>query len=203
MLQPDSGGNRFSHQRIERGGAGGLQHRITLSFIRTNMAGIERLKIKNHLIVFQCKAPMIETHPSPQRFNALFARAWLAMCAILAIHISDEAANGFLNLWNPTVTGIRQRHPWLIVPTFTFPVWIALLILAVIGFLSLTPWVRRGLRWTMYASYAFISLMLSNGLMHLGFSIYKGTWMPGAYYRTAAGRRVAVLVVGYCPPVAL
>lgn len=119
---------------------------------------------------------MSETHPAPQHFIA-----WLTLCAALAIHITDEALTGFLDLYNPTVLAIRQRHPWLILPTFTFPIWIGLLILAVLGFLILSPWVRRGLHWTVYASYVFVFLMLSNAFAHLGFSIYKQTWMPGAY----------------------
>jgi hypothetical protein len=119
---------------------------------------------------------MTETHLRTQRFNA-----WLILCAVLAIHISDEAISGFLDTYNPTVLAIRRSHPWLIFPTFTFPVWIAQLILGVIGLLILSIWVRRGTFWTPYAAYAFSFLMLSNALAHLGFSIYKRTWMPGAY----------------------
>ncbi len=119
---------------------------------------------------------MNETHSYRQRYIA-----WLALTGALALHIADEARNGFLDLYNPTVLAIRERHPWLPIPTFTFPVWIALLILAVIGCLVLSRWVHRDLRWTTYAAYPFAILMLANGLMHLAFSIYKKTWMPGAY----------------------
>jgi hypothetical protein len=76
---------------------------------------------------------------------------------------------------------MRERRPWLILPTFTFPVWISLLGLGVIGLLILSHWVRRGLHWTMYASYAFAAVMLANGIAHLAFSIYKAQWMSGAY----------------------
>ena len=103
------------------------------------------------------------------------------MCAVLAVHIADEALTGFLDLYNPTVLAMRQRTPWLILPTFTFPVWISLLALAVIGLLILSHWVNRGLHWTVYASYAFAFLMFANAGAHLGFSIYKAKWMPGAY----------------------
>ena len=124
---------------------------------------------------------MSDPHPERQRFVATFHRAWLALCAALAIHITDEALTGFLDLYNPTVLGIRQRHPWLPIPTFTFSVWIGLLILAVVGLLILSRCVGRGLHWTIYAAYPFVLVMLSNALMHLGFSIYKHAWMPGAY----------------------
>jgi hypothetical protein len=108
-------------------------------------------------------------------------RAWLLLCAVLATHIVDEALTGFLDLWNPTVSGIRQRTPWLVLPTFTFPVWIFLLALAVVGFLILSQWVRRGLNWTLPACYAFSALMFANAVAHLGLSVYKGQWMSGAY----------------------
>ena len=107
--------------------------------------------------------------------------AWLLLCAVLAVHIADEALTGFLDLYNPTVLAMRQRTPWLILPTFTFPVWISLLALAVIGLLILSRWVGRDLRWTVYASYAFAAVMLANGIAHLGFSVYKTHWMSGAY----------------------
>lgn len=124
---------------------------------------------------------MRETHPPAQRYIGSHYRAWMLLCAIFAIHITDEASTGFLKLWNPEVLAIRAHHPWMIIPAFSFPVWITLLALAVLGFLVLSVWVRRGLPWTVYASYAFIFLMLSNGLAHLGFSIDQKAWMSGAY----------------------
>jgi hypothetical protein len=108
-------------------------------------------------------------------------QAWLLLCATFAIHIADEAFTGFLDLWNPTVRNMRQHTPWLILPTFTFPVWIALLALAVIGFLILSHWIGRDLRWTIYACYAFAAIMSANAIAHLGFSVYKSQWMSGSY----------------------
>jgi hypothetical protein len=107
--------------------------------------------------------------------------AWLLLCAALAVHIADEAFTGFLDLYNPTVQAIRERTPWLVLPTFSFPVWISLLALAVVGLLILSRWVARGLNWTVYASYAFSAVMFANAIAHLGFSIYKAHWMPGSY----------------------
>jgi hypothetical protein len=107
--------------------------------------------------------------------------AWLLLCAALAVHITDEALTGFLDLYNPAVLSIRERVPWLIFPTFAFGLWITLLGLAVVGFLILSPWVARGLPWTLHASRIFGALMLANGIAHLGFSIYKKTWMSGSY----------------------
>jgi hypothetical protein len=107
--------------------------------------------------------------------------AWLVLTAALTAHIADEAVTGFLDLYNPAVQAMRERHRWLLLPTFTFRSWIALLALAVVGLLILSYWVRRGTWWTRYAAGAYALLMLSNGLAHLIFSVYKHAWMPGAY----------------------
>jgi hypothetical protein len=42
-----------------------------------------------------------------------------------AAHIADEVATRFLDPYNPTVWAMRERHPWLLLPAFTFPLWIA------------------------------------------------------------------------------
>ena len=102
--------------------------------------------------------------------------AWLLLCATLAVHVTDEAATRFLDLYNPAV-----RAMGLAALQFTFPVWITLLALAVVGLLILAYWVRRGTWWTVQASYAFAFLMLANGIAHLSFSAYKHEWMSGAY----------------------
>lgn len=102
--------------------------------------------------------------------------AWLVLCAVLAVHIGEEASRDFLRLWNPEVTALGMTAL-----RFSFPVWITLMVLAVVGLLILSYWVRRGTWWTIYAAYIFIFLMLSNGLAHLAFSVYEGAWMAGAY----------------------
>jgi hypothetical protein len=102
--------------------------------------------------------------------------AWLLLCGVLAVHVTDEAATGFLNLYNPAVAAMG-----LAALQFTFPVWITLLGLAIAGLLILSHWVRRGTWWTVYASYAFSLVMLANGIAHLSFSIYRREWMSGAY----------------------
>jgi hypothetical protein len=102
--------------------------------------------------------------------------AWMLLCGVLAVHIADEASTRFLDLYNPEVAAMGL--PGL---QFTFPVWITLLALAVIGLLILSYWVRRGTWWTVHACYAFAFLMLANGAAHLSFSIYERAWMSGAY----------------------
>jgi hypothetical protein len=102
--------------------------------------------------------------------------AWLLLCAVLAVHIADEASTRFLDLYNAEVAAMG--FPAL---QFTFPMWTTLLALAVAGLLIISYWVRRGTWWTVHAAYIFVFLMLSNGIAHLGFSIHMRAWMSGAY----------------------
>jgi hypothetical protein len=102
--------------------------------------------------------------------------AWLLLCAALAVHITDEAWTRFLDLYNPEVKamGLPELQ-------FSFPMWITLLGLAVVGLLIASHWVRRGTWWTIYAAYSFALLMFSNSAAHLIFSIYQHAWMSGSY----------------------
>jgi hypothetical protein len=102
--------------------------------------------------------------------------AWLLLCAVLAVHIGDEAATDFLKLYNPAVTSMGW--PGL---RMTFPVWIGLLALGLAGLLILSVWVRRGTWWTIGAAYIFALLMASNALAHLIYSFHRGAWMSGSY----------------------
>lgn len=49
-----------------------------------------------------------------------FAVPWLALTVAFALHIFDEATTGFLDVYNPTVTILRQRWSWFPMPTFQF-----------------------------------------------------------------------------------
>lgn len=107
--------------------------------------------------------------------------AWIALCVALAIHVADEALTDFLSIYNPTVLAIRERYPFLPLPTFTFEVWLALLIFAVVALTAASYFVWKG-RWAMRPiSYVFGVLMLLNGLLHIAGSFYMGTFMSGVY----------------------
>ena len=58
-----------------------------------------------------------------------FGFAWVAMAVVIALHVTDEATTDFLSVYNPAVRAIRARLPFLPLPTFTFGVWLAGLIL--------------------------------------------------------------------------
>ena len=110
-----------------------------------------------------------------------YAWAWVALCLALALHVTDEALTDFLSVYNPTALAIRQRLPFLPLPTFTFQVWLAGLILAVILLLALSPFAFREAKWIAIPAYMFGVLMLGNGLQHIIGSIYMGRLMPGVY----------------------
>ena len=105
----------------------------------------------------------------------------MALCGALAIHVADEALTDFLALYNPTVLAIRERYPSLPLPTFTFEVWLSILIFSIVALVAASFFVWKG-RWAMRPiSYAFAGFMLLNGLLHIAGSFYTGTFMSGVY----------------------
>lgn len=110
-----------------------------------------------------------------------FGRAWLGLCLALAAHVVDEATTGFLAVYNPTVEAIRARFPWLPVPTFTFRVWLGLLIVAVALLLGLSVFAFRGAPWLRPLAYFFAVVMLLNAAGHAVGTIFLGRAMPGVY----------------------
>ena len=107
--------------------------------------------------------------------------AWMALCVALAIHVADEALTGFLDLYNPAVLAIREKYPLISLPTFTFDIWLSLLIFAVVMLSAVSYFVWKG-KWAMRPiSHVFAVFMLINGLAHIAISIYMRELMPGVY----------------------
>ncbi len=107
--------------------------------------------------------------------------SWIALAIALGLHVWDEAAHDFLSFYNPMVAGIRERVPFLPVPTFSYRMWLTGLIVGV-GILLLTSvFAFRGARWLRPLAYALAVLMIANGLLHAAGSIYYGRLMPGLY----------------------
>ena len=111
----------------------------------------------------------------------------MGLCAALAVHVADEALTSFLDTYNPSVLAIRESYPWLfgrypwLLPTFTFEVWLSLLVFAVIALVSVSFLVWKG-KWAMRPiSYVFAGVMLANGLLHIALSVYTGELMSGVY----------------------
>jgi Protein of unknown function with HXXEE motif len=110
-----------------------------------------------------------------------FRLAWLSLCASLALHVVDEAANDFLSYYNPNVLALRARVPWLRLPTFEYGEWLAGLMTAV-ALLAVASMLIRGYsRGMAVAALVFGGLMLLNGVLHLAVSAYLGRLMPGAW----------------------
>lgn len=111
-----------------------------------------------------------------------FGFAWVAFALALALHVSDEATHDFLAFYNPSARAIRERFPFLPVPTFTFPVWLSLLIAAVILLLCLSPLAFRGKGWLRVAAWPLGVLVgIANAALHISSSIYFHRWVPGVY----------------------
>lgn len=99
-----------------------------------------------------------------------------------AVHVSDEATHNFLGSYNPVARIIRARFPFIPIPTFTFGLWISLLVLGILLLLVLVPFALRGSRPLVLAAFPLaIVVGVLNAALHMGSSVYMGRWMPGVY----------------------
>lgn len=111
--------------------------------------------------------------------GARHVRAWYFVVGALGLHVLDEATTGFLDFYNPLVLQVRAVWAWFPMPTFTFQVWLAGLVLLVLGLALVGPLVRRGVTGTRGASWLLSAIMLLNGAGHLFGSAYYAQWLPG------------------------
>ena len=84
---------------------------------------------------------------SERSMKSGFGGPWFALSVALALHVLDEASTGFLNIYNPTVTALRERWGWFPMPTFQFREWLVGLLVGVAVCFALTPFAARGGRW--------------------------------------------------------
>lgn len=108
-----------------------------------------------------------------------FGIAWLSACLALVVHVADEAHSDFLSVYNPVARAIRQRVPFLPIPTFTFAVWLGGLILGTALLISMTPFASREAVWMKPVSMIFAGMLIGNALLHLVGSLYMRRRMPG------------------------
>jgi hypothetical protein len=127
------------------------------------------------------------TAPQPAFSTCRLGRAWLALACALALHITDEALTGFLNVWNPTVVGVHARWPWVPMPAFRFDVWFGGLIVLVVLLFTLSPAFFRGGGVLRSPAYAFCFLMIGNGLGHIVATVMGHTVPEVAFRRPAPG----------------
>jgi hypothetical protein len=117
----------------------------------------------------------------PERSLLNFGWGWVALSLALACHVTDEALTNFLSVYNPMVLALRQRVPFLILPTFTFRVWLSGLVLGIVLLLALSPFAFRHARWLTIPAYVLGIMMVFNGAQHIVGSVYMTRWMPGVY----------------------
>ena len=101
--------------------------------------------------------------------------AWLVLCLAIALHVLDEAVNGFLTIYNPTVRELRKQWPWFPMPPFAFDDWLRGMIIAVAVMAAASFFVFRGDRWIRPMAYVLSVLMIGNGLGHTLGTIFGRT----------------------------
>ena len=115
-------------------------------------------------------------------------RAWLAFCAALALHVTDEALSGFLRVWNLTVAAVHARWPWFPMPAFRFEVWLGGLIAGVLLLFTISPLFFRGGGRLRVAAYVVAALIgVGNGLGHTVATILGHTAPEVRFPRPAPG----------------
>jgi len=109
------------------------------------------------------------------------------LCLGLALHVLDEATTGFLKIYNPTVTALRERLGWWPMPNFDYASLLTGLIIAVVILLALTWLVGRGAPGTRALAYVFAAIMLLNAAGHTLATIFGRTVPSVTFPRPAPG----------------
>jgi hypothetical protein len=122
-----------------------------------------------------------DTIQQGQQIARRFGYAWSFLAAAIALHVTDEAMTGFLAVYNPAVRAIRERLPFLPIPTFTFGVWLTGLCVGILILFCLSPLAFRGSRVLIWIAFPLSVIMLGNGLLHISGSFELGRAMPGLY----------------------
>jgi len=123
--------------------------------------------------------------PSQAAFG--FGRPWLALTVAFALHVVDEAATGFLSIYNPTVTALRERWGWFPMPTFTFREWLVGLIAVIVLCFALTPLAARNVRWLRPLAWFYALIFFFNAVGHTAVTILGRTVASVPVQRPAPG----------------
>lgn len=107
------------------------------------------------------------------------AIVWLLVVTAVGIHVVDEALTGFLPFYNAQVLALRMRLGFFPAPTFTFPMWVTGLTVAVAIGLMMTRVVARGGRGIRVVCGVLALLMMANACGHLLGSVYFDRRLPG------------------------
>jgi hypothetical protein len=116
-----------------------------------------------------------------------FGRAWFALTVAFALPVIDEAATGFLAVYNPTVTALRSRWGWFPMPTFAFREWLVGLIVAVVFCFVWTPPAAQGEPWLRPLGWLYAVIQLLNAMGHAVGTILGHTVASVRFPRPAPG----------------
>ncbi len=112
---------------------------------------------------------------------------WFALTVAFALHVFDEATTGFLQVYNPTVTILRQRWAWFPMQTFEFREWLIGLLVAVALCFALTPFAARGSGWMRPLAWIVAVIQFSNAMGHTIGTILGHTVATVTFPRPAPG----------------
>jgi Protein of unknown function with HXXEE motif len=119
--------------------------------------------------------------------SSSFGWPWFALTVAFALHAFDEAATGFLGIYNPTVITLRSRWGWFPMPTFTFREWLVDLSVAVVICFALTPLAAQGVRWMRPLAWLYAVIHLFNAMGHTLGTILGHTVASVTFSRPAPG----------------
>ena len=124
---------------------------------------------------------------APSQTASGFGRPWFALTVAFALHVLDEAATGFFNVYNPTMTAMRARLGWFPMPTFGFREWLIALVTGVVLCFALTPLATRNVHWLRPLAWFYALVMFFNGMGHTVFTILGRTVPSVTFARPAPG----------------
>jgi hypothetical protein len=114
--------------------------------------------------------------------------AWIFIWCALALHVADESIHGFLSVYNPTVTALRERLGYWPMPNFTFEEFLIDLTVGILILAALTPFAFRNSSWMRPVIYfSALVLCIANAGGHTLATIFGRTVSTVHFPRPAPG----------------
>ena len=113
--------------------------------------------------------------------------AWILIWSALTLHVSDEALNGFLYIYNPTVVALREKVGWWPMPTFSFERWLAGLTVGIGILVALTAFAFRNAVWLRPFVYMCAIVCIANACGHTLATTFGRTVSTVHFSRPAPG----------------
>jgi len=114
--------------------------------------------------------------------------AWLGFSLSLAFHVADEAATGFLDVYNPTIAVLRRELGFWPMPAFDFKTWLVGLVIGIVCMLIASPLAFRNESWFRPIFYFLVLVAgILNGVGHVAATIAGRTVGEVTFARPAPG----------------